>query len=594
VKMARPQRTSMAGGAPTALRPLVMTVLLGVLCVTQLAAVTPLQQEPIVFYPDDPLWVDRDDHDIPPPAARESSALFDGLMESLTDPTDDGTRALNINTLGEVPDSTWFTNRHGRSPMSIEELRQGPDRAGPPADGDWLIVDLSAEGRTPKLTIEDAREKRYIVKLDSPDYPELMSSTEVICTKFFHAFGYHVPENYVVTFDPGQLVQETAEGEREAAAIDFLDAVPRNSDGRIRAVASLYLPGKPLGPFAYEGTRPDDPNDIFPHQHRRELRGLLVFAAWLNHTDVKAGNSLDMLIEGDDRAFVRHHLIDFGSALGSAAVGVKDPLNGYERYFEPQKMVKSILSLGLWVRPYLRIDYPEHPAVGNLEADYYQPWLWKPPIGNPAFQLADAADVFWAARIVSRFDDEAIRAVVSTAKISDPEAEELLAEILIKRRDKTVAWFLTRTNPLDGFQLQQDASGLRLLFENAAEQSGVAPPGSTFRSRWFRIDNRSGSRTPAGDEETTSEPSLTVPEDAWGPPDGHGLRYATVEISAHHPRYLHWAWPLTVTLRLAGDGPEVVGIRRPHEMPTRGKATDRTAEHENEAGNPGNSRPPRR
>jgi hypothetical protein len=248
----------------------------------------------------------------------------------------------------------------------------------------------------------------------------------------------------------------------------------------------------------------------------------------------------------------------------------------------------------LWVRPYLRLDYPEHPAVGNLEADYYQPWLWKPPIGNPAFQLADAADVFWAARIVSRFDDEAIRAVVSTAKISDPEAEELLAEILIKRRDKTVAWFLTRTNPLDGFQLQQDASGLRLLFENAAEQSGVAPPGSTFRSRWFRIDNRSGSRTPAGDEETTSEPSLTVPEDAWGPPDGHGLRYATVEISAHHPRYLHWAWPLTVTLRLAGDGPEVVGIRRPHEMPTRGKATDRTAEHENEAGNPGNSRPPRR
>jgi hypothetical protein len=560
------RRTSVAGGAPTALRPLVMAVLLGVLCVTQLAAVTPLQQEPIVFYPDDPLWVDRDDHDIPPPAARESSVFLDGLMESLTDPTDDGTRALNINTLDEVPDSTWFTNRHGRSAMSIEELRQGPDRAGPPADGDWLIVDLTAEGRTPKLTIEDAREKRYIVKLDSPDYPELMSSTEVICTKFFHAFGYHVPENYVVTFDPGQLVQETAEGEREAATIEFLDAIPRNSDGRIRAVASLYLPGKPLGPFAYEGTRPDDPNDIFPHQHRRELRGLLVFAAWLNHTDVKAGNSLDMLIEEDDRAFVRHHLIDFGSALGSAAVDVKDPLTGYERYFEPQKMVKSMLSLGLWVRPYLRIDYPEHPAVGNLEADYYEPWLWKPPIANPAFQLADAADVFWAARIVSRFDDEAIRAVVSTAKLSDPEAEELLAEILIERRDKTVAWFLTRTNPLDGFRLQQSAAGRRLLFENVAETVGAAAPRSSFTYRWFRLDNRAGILAPAGDEATTGEPSLAVPEEAWGPPDARGLRYATVEISTSHPGYPHWREPVAVTLRLAGGEPEVVGVRRPREM----------------------------
>ena len=58
-----------------------------------------------------------------------------------------------------------------------------------------------------------------------------------------------------------------------------------------------------------------------PHEDRRELRGYGVFAAWLNHVDAKAINSLDMLVTENGRSFVRHNLIDFGSALGSGGVG---------------------------------------------------------------------------------------------------------------------------------------------------------------------------------------------------------------------------------------------------------------------------------
>ena len=66
----------------------------------------------------------------------------------------------------------------------------------------------------------------------------------------------------------------------------LLENVDRRSDGRYRAVA-LRVPTDGvslIGPFQLFGTRSDDPNDVVPHEHGRELRGLQVFSAWLNHT----------------------------------------------------------------------------------------------------------------------------------------------------------------------------------------------------------------------------------------------------------------------------------------------------------------------
>ena len=77
---------------------------------------------------------------------------------------------------------------------------------------------------------------------------------------------------------------------------ELVEAVPRDADGTLRAAAGRMLPGKVLGGFKYQGTRPDDPNDIVAHQHRRELRALRVFGAWTNLTDMKAGNTLDTLV----------------------------------------------------------------------------------------------------------------------------------------------------------------------------------------------------------------------------------------------------------------------------------------------------------
>src|SRR5688572_15621596 len=51
----------------------------------------------------------------------------------------------------------------------------------------------------------------------------------------------------------------------------LLDNVPRRKDGSYRVLASLAVKGTPVGPFKYERTRADDPNDTFPHDERRDL-----------------------------------------------------------------------------------------------------------------------------------------------------------------------------------------------------------------------------------------------------------------------------------------------------------------------------------
>ena len=56
----------------------------------------------------------------------------------------------------------------------------------------------------------------------------------------------------------------------------------------------------------------------------------------------------------------------------------------------------------------------------------------------------DAADAFWAARIASRFSDRMIRGIVETGRLTNPEAARFLSDVIIRRRDKVVAYWLTQ------------------------------------------------------------------------------------------------------------------------------------------------------
>ncbi|MEO7274058.1 MAG: hypothetical protein ABIX28_19415 [Vicinamibacterales bacterium] len=514
------------------------------------------------FYPDDPIWRDPETQNAARVKPIDLSDRYDAIENSFLGAGERADRrAANVNTLDEVPDSTWFTNRIGRRAMPAAEAAIGPDSGSGPAPGPWTITGGKTEGVQPGLTIRDTAGQIYFVKFDPPSNPEMASGAEVISTKFFHAAGYHVPENYLATIRPENLVigdgaKVVEDGTRRAMRTWDVAAVlaksARHADGSYRVLASKALTGSPLGPFRYYGTRPDDPNDIFPHEHRRELRGVAVLSAWLNHDDSRSPNTLDTLVPLDGRTVVRHHLIDFGSTLGSGSTRSQSTQAGNEFLWESRPTIITMLTLGFYVRPWLKVAYPNLPSVGRFESRYFQPEAWKPIYANPAFANARADDRFWAARLVAGFSDESVRAIVGAARFSDPRATEYMTETILARRRKVLASWLAGPNPLVDPVL--DASG-QLTVVNAAERAGVGPAAQGYTVEWAAFDNASGAHQSATTDRATG-PTLRAPAALLAA--GHG--FLSAKVGAIHPDHPAWATPVTFFFRRAASGWTLVGV----------------------------------
>jgi hypothetical protein len=382
--------------------------------------------------------------------------------------------ALNTDAFDEVPNSSWFHNRNHHSRMSIEGIIRGPNTCtGPDTSAPWIITRAKAEGVTPGFTIKDRNGNYFVIKFDPPGYPELASGAEVVSTKLFYAAGYHVPENYIVTFQPdilrmGEDVKLTDEkGRRRTMTIrdlkNILNNIQKKQNGDIRALASRYLQGYPVGPFRYDGLREDDHNDFIPHEHRRELRGLYIIAGWLNHFDTKDNNSLDMYVTESGRSFVRHYLIDFGGTLGSASKGPNVRWRGYRHDTDPIRIAQNIVRNAVAVRDWEMQPGVRFPSIGVFESSLFDPLEYKSQVPNPAFENMTDRDGFWAARIVMSFTDDQIRAAVSAGHYSDPAAAEYLAQTLIERRDIIGRTFFKRMPPLDDFKLKMNPRGIEWI-----------------------------------------------------------------------------------------------------------------------------------
>lgn len=523
------------------------------------------------FHPEDPVWKDVDDLNVPGcPSEMDWAGVWDALSSTLRRKPEKARipPAEGVNSLGEVPDSTWFENRLGVRPMSLEELVRGPGRGeGPDTSGPWTVIGGKSGGITPGFTIRDARGDVYFVKSDPKEYFGLSTGAEVIGTRLFHAFGYHVPDTWIayvrrdqIRLDPEATIKLLYFKPRKMVESDIDHLVERRAtlpDGRIRVVAGRAVPGKVIGRHKYYGTRPDDPNDVIPHENRRDLRGYRVMCAWTNHDDSRSVNTLDSWVSDRGRSYVMHYVQDFSSILGCGSdwrrqIAPQNPRAGNEYVIDFPPILKTAASLGLWQRPWHSIRYDVYPQVGAIEAERFDPDLWVPEFPNMAFLSMLPEDAFWAARIVSKFSDEAIRAIVRVADLRAPEAEDHLVRVILARRDKVTARYFSILNPLADFRLEERDGWPALAFTNYGEDRRLATV-AAYEYQWFRFDNLGGTTEPLGAASHASERSLLLPSER---PEYLMVRIRT--LAAGQPA---WRKTVDVFVRTSGGG-NVVGIDR--------------------------------
>lgn len=471
------------------------------------------------FYPDDPLLREPAPRRVGPMPVRELSDVYDLFVHSLATPGElqpasgSKIRARGVNTLGDPMDGAWWERRHYWKPLTAWQLGRGPDGTRPPSmAGKWTITGPKSSGVTPGFRIKDPSGTTYFVKLDPAEYPELSSSADQISGKIFHALGYHVPDNYVIEFpssilelSPDARIKE-ANGQRRKMTQDDVNAVlrraARNSAGLYRGTASRALPGNLIGEYRYHGTRSDDVNDVVPHEHRRDLRGMRLAAAWIDHDDSRAINTMDVLIEENDLRYVRHYQLDFGSTLGSASYKPNSPRSGGEYLFGWRNAFLQFVTLGMLVPEWARAHYPDIPSIGRFESERFNPAKWVPEYPNPAFLNALPDDDFWMAKQIMAFTDDDLRAIVASARFSDPGAPIYVTECLIRRRDKIGRYAFERVLPLDRFAIHDG----KLIWQDLSAQYGFGGAGPV-RIEWFEFNNSTGAVTPLPAASTASIPA---------------------------------------------------------------------------------------
>jgi hypothetical protein len=482
-------------------------------------------------------------------------------------------RALGVNALDEVPDSTWFTNRIGVRALTPDEIRTGPVTHDPEKYLPWTVHSTKVGGNSVGLIVTDAAGVKYVVKFDdAANVPEMETGTDVVIDRILWACGYNVAEDQVAYVHESDLVlapkasvkdvsgKSTRKLDR-AGLLRTLAKVHHEPDGRIRTLTSRWIDGVTLGGHPSRGVRGDDPNDRIPHELRRDLRGQESIYAWLDAVDVTEGQYVDTWISDASiphRHYVKHYAIDFGQSLGALAVGAYDWWRGYAYEIDLRQMGFQLVTLGLLERPWQERGSVAPRGVSPVFTATYDPAGWhNDEQSYLPFRVADRFDKFWGAKIVSRFTRAQIHAAAEAGRFTDPRAADRITDTLLGRQRVTEAYWFARVNPLDGFAVSREPDGVELCFTDLAITKLAAAPATTRYA--LTTFDFAGHAWGAPSQRVADASGRSCMRLALSPRDGG---YTIVDIATTRPDVSGRTLVHLATDPASGE-PRVIGIWRP-------------------------------
>jgi hypothetical protein len=467
-----------------------------VILTISLALTIGCSQQKIAFKPDPVVWNVYDKAPNEQPKKRDYDRyaysidqLIHRQLDDLIDPVDPPP-AMNTNALDEVPNSSWFTNRLGREYLVGRQVADGPGGPddSPENNKPWEILQIKSSKIAPAVRIRDSEGREFTLKFDSKVFLEAFTASEIIASRLMHAAGYNVQASFIVHFTSRDITVTDSSMHDELDTL--LSEVYVTGDGRYRAAAVAEPDGADCGIAPLSGVREDDPNDRIPHEHRRELRALSVFCAWLGHVFFTPENMRDIYGAGDSESHLLHYLVDFDYCFGSYFATDQKSHPGFEYVaIDMQEAAEDLFTFGFGSKPWDNIKSKSYTLAGPYyDSESFDPSTWKPLVPVPCFSQLTPQDAFWAAKIISSFGDEHLSAAIKQGQITSSATTQDMASVLKKRRRAIAEWGFSRVCPIDDFSLEFKRQGLVLKFMNLAVKNSIAKTADIEYS--FRVMDR--------------------------------------------------------------------------------------------------------
>jgi hypothetical protein len=213
----------------------------------------------------------------------------------------------------------------------------------------------------------------------------------VLNKMLFHRPDLDPPEN-----EPGNFHEDVE------AALDYLIMAEAN-------VQPKDTPAENLGSWEFGG---------LGHEHRRELRGAALLAAWLGWSDTRWDNTRLRALHADGQAQLQFYFTDLGAGMGGATGWFR------RRGEDPNQFT--------WT-----FTRPEIVRGAGRMTTQFRVTDFQTLVPTPAFLEMTVDDARWMAQLIGQLTESQLRAALIASGYNAAEVK-LYQEKLVNRRDRMI------------------------------------------------------------------------------------------------------------------------------------------------------------